>query len=106
MPIPQSHLTSLPPAGGRTQAGGIHPLLLLSLLVALLIGIPVLGVLSNLFAGSGAAPAEGSTFVLLWSTVLPEYLFNSLVIAGIVLVLFLAVLAVATWARWLRPRRR
>ena len=65
------------------QGAGVHPLLVASLLTAALVGVPILGVLSNLFAGTG----ETGTFSHLWSTVLPEYLFNSAVIALIVAML-------------------
>lgn len=61
-----------------------HLLLLTSLAIALLVGVPILGVLSNLLvtdAGSGA------TFAHLWATVLPEYLFNSFAIALLVALL-------------------
>jgi iron(III) transport system permease protein len=70
------------------QAGRFHPLLLLSLAVALLVGVPILGVLSNLLAGvTDANSASTGTFSHLWATVLPEYLFNSIAIALIVAVL-------------------
>ncbi len=62
--------------------GSSHPLLLASLTVAILVGIPIVGVMSNLFGGADAA-----TFAHLWATVLPEYLLNSLYIAVIVAVL-------------------
>jgi iron(III) transport system permease protein len=59
-------------------------LLLASLAVALLVSVPILGVLSNLFAaGEGA----DGTFAHLWSTVLPEYMLNSVYIAAIVALL-------------------
>jgi iron(III) transport system permease protein len=71
------------------QAGGIHPLLLASLAVAFLVGVPIIGVLSNLILVTDpvAAQATGTTFAHLWSTVLPEYVGNSLAIAAIVAVL-------------------
>jgi iron(III) transport system permease protein len=77
------------------QAGGIHPLLISSLLIALLVGVPIFGVLSNLLPSAGppaagadiAQEASGATFAHLWATVLPEYIGNSLIIAGIVAVL-------------------
>jgi iron(III) transport system permease protein len=71
------------------QAGGIHPLLLASLAVAFLVGVPIIGVLSNLILVTDpvAVQATGTTFAHLWSTVLPEYVGNSLAIAAIVAVL-------------------
>ena len=57
-----------------------HPLLAVSLLAALAVGVPVLGVLSNLAGGDAGA----GTFGHLWSTVLPEYLGNSLLLVLIV----------------------
>ncbi|MDO8301111.1 iron ABC transporter permease [Lacisediminimonas sp.] len=72
---------AMPPA--RHWLGGGQLLLALSLLIALLVGVPVLGVLSNLFSG---VPSAG-TFTHLWSTVLPEYLFNTVAIGLIVLAL-------------------
>lgn len=81
MALPRSSCPS------RTGRGGIHPLLLMSLAVAILVGIPIIGVLSNLLT-SGDAPGSGTgTFSHLWATVLPEYLLNSLAIAAIVAVL-------------------
>lgn len=68
---------------GRACFGGGRPLQIVSLVVAALVGVPIVGVLSNLLAGSGT----GDTFAHLWATVLPEYVFNSLVIALIVAVL-------------------
>jgi iron(III) transport system permease protein len=64
-------------------------LLLTSLAIAFLVGVPIFGVLSNLLlvADPGAAQTTGTTFSHLWSTVLPEYLGNSLAIAAIVAVL-------------------
>ncbi|MDB5838318.1 MAG: putative ABC-type transport system, permease component [Herminiimonas sp.] len=61
----------------------LHPLLIASFIVAALVGVPILGVLSNLLIGGGS----GATFAHLWSTVLPEYLGNSIAIALIVVVL-------------------
>lgn len=58
-------------------------LLLASLAVALLVGVPILGVLSNLLV----IDAGSDTFAHLWATVMPEYLFNSLAIAAIVALL-------------------
>jgi iron(III) transport system permease protein len=71
------------------QAGGVHPLLIASVLIAVLVGVPIFGVLSNLLsvATPVADEAGGATFTHLWSTVLPEYTANSLVIAAIVTVL-------------------
>jgi iron(III) transport system permease protein len=71
------------------QAGRIHPLLVASLAIALLVGIPIIGVLSNLILGTDSqlADANGTTFSHLWATVLPEYLGNSIAIAIIVMVL-------------------
>ncbi|HEX8884956.1 MAG TPA: hypothetical protein VF797_10740, partial [Noviherbaspirillum sp.] len=57
-----------------------HPLLLISLVAAAAVGVPVLGVLANLAGGEAGA----GTFLHLWSTVLPEYLGNSLAIVVIV----------------------
>jgi iron(III) transport system permease protein len=57
-----------------------HPLLLISLVAAAAVGVPVLGVLANLVGGEAGAGA----FLHLWSTVLPEYLGNSLAIVVIV----------------------
>lgn len=73
----------------RRQAGRIHPLLVASLAVALLVGVPIIGVLSNLVLGIDprASGAGGTTFSHLWATVLPEYLGNSVAIAVIVMVL-------------------
>ncbi|GIZ50615.1 ABC transporter permease [Noviherbaspirillum aridicola] len=65
--------------------GSVHPLLIASLVVAFLVGAPIFGVLSNLVTG---VPAEtGDTFSHLWSTVMPEYIGNSLMIALIVALL-------------------
>lgn len=69
----------------QKRPGGSQLLLIASLLVAILVGVPIFGVLSNLIVGSGTE--TGSTFAHLWSTVLPEYLLNSLYIAVIVAVL-------------------
>jgi iron(III) transport system permease protein len=71
------------------QAGSIHPLLTASLAIALLVGVPVIGVLSNLVPGLGSntAGVGDATFAHLWATVLPEYLRNSFAIAAIVMVL-------------------
>lgn len=66
----------------RGSQGGGHPLLIASLAVAFLVGVPIAGVLSNLFTGIGAD--TGATFAHLWSTVLPEYVLNSMYIAVIV----------------------
>jgi iron(III) transport system permease protein len=60
-------------------------LLVAALTVAMLVGAPILGVLSNLFGG--APGAGGGTFSHLWATVLPEYIGNSLAIALIVALL-------------------
>lgn len=69
----------------RRQGGAWHPLLIASLTVAFLVGVPIAGVLSNLV--SGTEPNSGGSFAHLWSTVLPEYIRNSLGIAAIVTVL-------------------
>lgn len=86
-------MPSLSPHFSR-QTGAFHPLLLASLLVAFLVGVPIVGVLSNLLVGSAdgvdvadGAAAGAATLVHLWNTVLPEYLFNSFAIAAIVAVL-------------------
>ncbi|GAB3543667.1 iron ABC transporter permease [Noviherbaspirillum agri] len=71
----------------RVSTGGAHPLLLASLVVAVLVGVPILGVLSNLVAGTSGGGETAGTFAHLWATVLPEYIFNSLYIAVIVAVL-------------------
>lgn len=67
----------------RARPGAGQLLLLASLIVAGLTGVPVLGVLSNLIV----IDAGSETFVHLWSTVMPEYLFNTVAIAAIVAVL-------------------
>ncbi len=54
--------------------------------MAFLVGVPIVGVLSNLFFPS-AVDASIHTFSHLWATVLPEYVFNSLIIAIIVAIL-------------------
>jgi iron(III) transport system permease protein len=69
----------------RSCKGSSQVLLVASLAVAILVGVPILGVLSNLLAGQSAETS--STFAHLASTVLPEYVFNSLAIAAIVAVL-------------------
>lgn len=74
-----------PQRAARFRPGGARSLQIASLLVACLVGVPILGVLSNLLVGVGGD--TGSTFAHLWSTVLPEYLFNSLAIVLIVTVL-------------------
>lgn len=66
------------------RLGASHLLLLASLAVALLVGVPIVGVLSNLLVVDGAGNA---TFAHLWATVLPEYLFNSFVLTVIVAIL-------------------
>lgn len=71
----------------RVSTGGVHPLLLASLVVAVLVGVPILGVLSNLVIGTSGSAETDTTFTHLWSTVLPEYIFNSLYIAVIVALL-------------------
>ncbi len=73
----------------QRQAGRVHALLITSLAIAFLVGIPIVGVLSNLVPGLAPDTGEtaGATFSHLWSTVLPEYLGNSIAIAAIVLVL-------------------
>jgi iron(III) transport system permease protein len=70
----------------QRRAGAIHPLLIASMAIALLVGVPVVGVLSNLILGAGP-DTTGATFSHLWATVLPEYLGNSFAIAAIVMVL-------------------
>lgn len=67
----------------RRQSGGMHPLLLSSLAIALLVGVPIAGVLSNLLSGPALSAGIG-TFAHLWDTVLPEYIVNSVLIAVIV----------------------
>lgn len=73
------------PCRRRRLLGGVHPLLLASLVVAILVGGPILGVLSNLVTGGNGD--TGATFAHLWSTVLPEYVLNSIYIALIVALL-------------------
>lgn len=74
-------------ASARTRArvgiSSSRVLLLASLVVAVMVGIPIFGVLSNLFA----SPADSDTFAHLWSTVMPEYVINTLRIAAIVAVM-------------------
>lgn len=69
----------------QKRLGGSQLLLIVSLTVAILVGVPIFGVLSNLVVGAGAD--TGSTFAHLWATVLPEYVLNSVYIAVIVAVL-------------------
>lgn len=69
----------------RSCKGSSQVLLIASLAVAILVGVPILGVLSNLLAGTNGD--SGATFAHLWSTVLPEYVGNSLAIAVIVALL-------------------
>lgn len=69
----------------QKRPGGSQFLLIASLAVAILVGVPIFGVLSNLVVGIGTE--TGATFTHLWSTVLPEYLLNSMVIAVIVAML-------------------
>jgi len=81
------------------QRGNLHPLLLLSLLIAALVALPILGVLSNLFVVDNV---EAQTFTHLWQTVLPEYIVNSMMLlwlGGAVFLFFLPVFA--TGAIWL-----
>lgn len=70
----------------RHQRGALHPLLLASLLMAVLVGVPIVGVLSNLFSSSELNDSV-SNFSHLWQTVLPGYITNSVIIAIIVAVL-------------------
>jgi iron(III) transport system permease protein len=76
--------SSLPLARPRHS---VHPLLLMSLFIAALVGVPILGVLSNLVFGTEATAESGEIFTHLWSTVLPEYIGNSVTISVIVMVL-------------------
>jgi iron(III) transport system permease protein len=69
---------------GLARLGGARSLQIVSLVVACLVGVPIVGVLSNLILDAGDTSA---TFAHLWDTVLPEYIFNSLVITLIVTVL-------------------
>ncbi len=62
-----------------------RPLLIASLAVAFLVGVPILGVLSNLLTAT--SEGSGAIFAHLWATVLPEYILNSIYIALIVAVL-------------------
>ncbi|GGC09847.1 iron(III) ABC transporter permease [Oxalicibacterium flavum] len=68
----------------QRQRGALHPLLLASLAIAMLVALPIAGVLSNLFA---VVEAEAQTFAHLWQTVLPGYIVNSVVIALMVVLL-------------------
>lgn len=82
----------LPISSGKSttgQAGAISPLLIVSFAVAFLVGVPIVGILSNLVMtpASGSIEASGTTFSHLWSTVLPEYIGNSVAIAAIVMAL-------------------
>lgn len=70
-----------------TRWRSIHPLMALSLLIAVLVGVPILGVLSNLVWSGEGAGESGEIFTHLWSTVLPEYIGNSMAIATIVMLL-------------------
>lgn len=81
-----------------------HPLLLVSLAAAAAVGVPVLGVLANLAGGEAGA----GTFLHLWSTVLPEYLGNSLAIVVIVGLLSAVVGIGCAWlvAAWDFPGKR
>ncbi|RJG05482.1 iron ABC transporter permease [Noviherbaspirillum cavernae] len=78
-----------PAPAGPQQTGSVHPLLLASLAIAFLVGVPIAGVLSNLVVGTDPAATDptAATFSHLWATVLPEYIANSLAIAAIVAVL-------------------
>lgn len=84
---PAKHAITVPRA--RSGLAGGRVLLALSLVTALLVGVPVMGVLSSLFAGAQSA----GTFSHLWSTVLPEYLFNTAAI-GLIVLLLAAVLGI------------
>ncbi|MFL6719473.1 MAG: ABC transporter permease [Burkholderiaceae bacterium] len=81
-----------------------HPLLLISLVAAAAVGVPVLGVLANLAGGKAGA----DTFLHLWSTVLPEYLGNSLAIVVIVGLLSAGIGIGCAWlvAAWDFPGKR
>lgn len=70
--------------GSQRQGGAWHPLLVASLAVAMLVGVPIAGVLSNLVLGADPGSTDGASFSHLWSTVLPEYIRNSIGIAVIV----------------------
>lgn len=76
-------MTALARSTARAGAGSARLLLLASLLVAAAVGVPILGVLSNLLD----IDAGNDTFSHLWATVMPEYLFNSMAITAIVAVL-------------------
>lgn len=78
------------------QHGALHPLMLASLLITLLMGVPIAGVLSNLFSPSGLSNSV-STFSHLWETVLPEYILNSVIIALIVAVLTVVIGIACAW---------
>jgi iron(III) transport system permease protein len=86
----------------RQQKRLPHPLLAVSLLAALAVGIPVLGVLSNLLGANAGA------FAHLWATVLPGYLGNSLLIMLIVGVLAAVIGIGCAWlvAAWNFPGKR
>jgi iron(III) transport system permease protein len=79
----------IPERLARQESGAVHPLLVASLAIALLVGVPIIGVLSNLVASAEPAVADSTsaTFSHLWATVLPEYIGNSLIIAIVVAVL-------------------
>ncbi|RYE93239.1 MAG: iron ABC transporter permease, partial [Oxalobacteraceae bacterium] len=81
-----------------------HPLLIVSLLMAAAVGVPVLGVLGNLASAEGVP----GNFAHLWSTVLPEYLGNSLMIMLIVGVLSAVIGIGCAWlvAAWDFPGKR
>ncbi|WP_293781156.1 iron ABC transporter permease [uncultured Oxalicibacterium sp.] len=84
------HLPPLALPRFTRQQGGLHPLLLVSLLIAALVALPIAGVLSNLFV---AGDADAQTFAHLWQTVLPEYIRNSIVI-GLIVTLLTAVIGI------------
>lgn len=79
----------------RLRAARWHPLLIASLLVTFLAGVPILGVLSNLVALPDSAST--SNFAHMWATVLPEYIRNSLGIAAIVTLLVAVIGVGCAW---------
>jgi iron(III) transport system permease protein len=88
MLLPTSFPRSRPRARLAPSLTKPHPLLLASLATAILIGAPIAGVVSNLIPFFNAPDVETQgNFAHLWSTVLPEYIGNSLFISLIVAVL-------------------
>lgn len=78
---------TFPPKRRWRVFGRLHPLQVISMLIAVAVGVPIVGILSNLVGGGEESWEQESTFSHLWATVLPEYLGNSLIIVGVVGVL-------------------